>query len=113
MTQDISSLLRMSSEGLVFFESETSQSSETLKQPIHPGDIVVLVDSHREAVEVQGALQKAGILAVRGKSGNIRETVEAEDYLFFLLACLNPHERLINRLSDKWIVSGKRPIYGL
>lgn len=98
MAEDIARLLEYSAKGLVFFESPKAEGSGTLRQPIHPGDIAVLVDSHREAEDVQAALQQAGILAVRGKAGNIRHTTEAQEYLTFLLACLKPQELLINRL---------------
>ena len=69
------------------------------------GDIAILVSTHSEAAEIQSALQHRGIVAVRSKTGNIWEAQEAADFLCFLMACLNPTERLVNQLMLS-------PLYG-
>jgi exodeoxyribonuclease V beta subunit len=96
LVEDVQHLLKLSSEGRVYFESRTDAGLE--RRAVHEGDIAVLINTKSEAAEIQYAFQKKGILAVRAKTGNILETSEAKDFLYFLMACLNPHDRYINFL---------------
>jgi exodeoxyribonuclease V beta subunit len=96
MARDVQRLLQLSASGRIYFESG---SGEDLKRrAVNAGDIAVLVDSHSEAAEIQREFQKLGILAVRTKTGSILQSIEAQDFLYFLMACLNPHDRYINYL---------------
>lgn len=96
MVQDVSGLLRRSSEGRVLIEE--TRDGAVYRRTIRPGDIAVLVDKHSEATELQERFRRIGLLAVRGKSGDIFETEEAEHFLHFLLTCLSPGERHLNVL---------------
>lgn len=91
---DIQRLLDFSAQGKVYFEAADSGA----RRAINPGDIAVLVDTHKDASEVQKALQALGIVAVRSKAGKLVKTDEAKIFLYFLMACLDPRERVINRL---------------
>ena len=96
MTRDVQSLLQLSAEGRVYFESGSGEHIQ--RRPVHEGDIAVLVDSHKEAAHIQHEFQNRGILAVRAKTGSILDSEEAKDFLYFLMACLNPQDRTINYL---------------
>ena len=96
MTRDVQRLLSLSSEGRVYFKS--GRESDLKRRAVHEGDIAVLVNTNKEAASIQHEFQKLGILAVRAKTGSILESEEAKDFLYFLMACLNPHDRYINFL---------------
>jgi exodeoxyribonuclease V beta subunit len=96
MARDVQRLLSLSSEGRVYFKS--GSGDDLKRRPVHEGDIAVLVDSHKEAAIIQREFQQFGILAVRAKTGSILESEEAKDFLYFLMACLNPQDRTINYL---------------
>ena len=96
MVDDVATLLRLSQEGKVLIEVDRAEG--VMRRPVRPGDIAVLVDQHKEAALLQDRFRKAGILAVRGKSGDIFETEEARDFLLFLLTCLSPKEDRVNAL---------------
>jgi exodeoxyribonuclease V beta subunit len=59
-------------------------------QPVQPGDIAVLVRSHREATRIQQALGAVGIPAVAAGKQSLYATVEAQDLRLLLLALLQP-----------------------
>ncbi|KAF1013203.1 MAG: RecBCD enzyme subunit RecB [Stenotrophomonas maltophilia] len=59
-------------------------------RPVHPGDIAVLVRSHREATLVQRALAAVGIPAVAAGKQSLYATREARDVRALLLALLQP-----------------------
>jgi exodeoxyribonuclease V beta subunit len=96
MVRDVQRLLQLSATGRVYFE--LGSGAELERRAVNEGDIAVLVDSHSEAAEIQREFQKLGILAVRTKTGSILQSEEAQDFLYFLMACLNPHDRYINYL---------------
>ncbi len=58
--------------------------------PVQPGDIAVLVRSHREATRVQDALARAGIPAVAAGKQSLYATTEAHELRLLLLALLQP-----------------------
>lgn len=96
MAEDLKQLLDLSSAGYLFLES--ADPANPTRRAVRPDDVAVLVDTHQEAAAVQDALLERGIVAVRSKVGNIWETSEAEDFLYFLMACLNPTARIVNLL---------------
>ncbi|WP_313140021.1 exodeoxyribonuclease V subunit beta [Stenotrophomonas sp.] len=59
-------------------------------RPVQPGDIAVLVRSHREATLVQRALAAVGIPAVAAGKQSLFATREARDLRALLLALLQP-----------------------
>jgi len=59
-------------------------------RPVQPGDIAVLVRTHREATRVQLALAAAGIPAVAAGKQSLYATPEAQDLRLLLLALLQP-----------------------
>ncbi len=93
---DVAELLSHSQTGRVLIESESNGALQ--RRPIECGDIAVLVDTHREAEALQNLFREEGLLAVRGKSGDIFASEEAGHFLQFLLACLLPSERSLNLL---------------
>ncbi|MGI8560662.1 MAG: exodeoxyribonuclease V subunit beta [Luteimonas sp.] len=58
-------------------------------EPVQPGDIAVLVRSHREATMVQRALALAGVPAVAAGKQSLFSTTEARDLHALLLALLH------------------------
>jgi exodeoxyribonuclease V beta subunit len=58
-------------------------------RPIQPGDIAVLVRTHREATRIQQALAAVGIPAVAAGKQSLFATPEAHDLLTLLLALLH------------------------
>ncbi|MFP4261452.1 MAG: UvrD-helicase domain-containing protein, partial [Opitutales bacterium] len=101
MADDLRRLLDLSAQGRVYFESVATKT----RRPVQTGDIAVLVDTHDEAAVVHECLLEHDIVSVRSKTGKLLETEEAREFLYFLMACLNPGERVVNRL----LVS---PLYG-
>ncbi len=74
--------------------SESRADKATLKgkdamRPVQPGDIAVLVRSHREATMVQQALALAGIPAVAAGKQSLFATAEARELHALLLALLH------------------------
>ena len=59
-------------------------------EPVQPGDIAVLVRTHREATRVQQALAAAGIAAVAAGKQSLYATPEAQELRLLLLALLQP-----------------------
>ncbi|KGM53323.1 exodeoxyribonuclease V subunit beta [Lysobacter arseniciresistens ZS79] len=59
-------------------------------RPVEPGDIAVLVRSHREATQVQLALSAAGIPAVAAGKQSLFATDEARELLALFEALLHP-----------------------
>ena len=96
MADDIAQLLQWSKEGRVYFES--TEDGVLKKQAIQPGDLAVLVEGHYEAEQVQNALRKKGVVAVRSKSGSLLQTEETRQFIHFLMACLRPSEAILNML---------------
>ncbi|MEI6704403.1 MAG: UvrD-helicase domain-containing protein, partial [Deltaproteobacteria bacterium] len=65
-------------------------------RPLRPGDIAVLVKSHRQASRIQQALQAIDIPSVQHGSATIFKTVEALDLLRILRAVAEPgRERVV------------------
>jgi len=60
------------------------------ERPVQPGDIAVLVRSHREATMVQRALARTGIPAVAAGKQSLFVTPEAQELRTLLLALLQP-----------------------
>ncbi|MEN5070794.1 exodeoxyribonuclease V subunit beta [Stenotrophomonas sp. TWI1183] len=58
--------------------------------PVQPGDIAVLVRSHKEATRIQQALGVVGIPAVAAGKQSLYATPEAHDLRLLLLALLQP-----------------------
>ncbi|MDD2582546.1 MAG: UvrD-helicase domain-containing protein, partial [Desulfuromonadaceae bacterium] len=65
--------------------------------PLKPGDIAVLVKSHKQAGLVQGALSALGIPSVQQGSSTIFETSEALDLLRIFRAAEEPHREALVR----------------
>ncbi len=59
-------------------------------RPVRPGDIAVLVRSHREATRIQQALAAAAIPAVAAGKHSLFATAEAHELRLLLLALLQP-----------------------
>ena len=93
---DVASLLQLSAEGRILLETDTENGPK--RRSIEPGDIAVLVDTNKEAADIQSRLRQASVLAIRMKSGNIFLEREAADFLLFLQTCLDPRERNLNPL---------------
>ena len=71
--------------------SEARQGRALLRgQPLQPGDIAVLVRSHKEATRIQQALSAVGIPAVAAGKQSLYATPEAQDLRVLLLALLQP-----------------------
>ena len=71
--------------------SEARQGRALLRgQPLQPGDIAVLVRSHKEATRIQQALSAVGIPAVAAGKQSLYATAEAQDLRVLLLALLQP-----------------------
>ncbi len=71
--------------------SDARQGRALLRgQPVQPGDIAVLVRSHREATRIQHALSAVGIPAVAAGKQSLYATPEAQDLRLLLLALLQP-----------------------
>lgn len=60
------------------------------EKPVQPGDIAVLVRSHKEATRIQQALGAVGIPAVAAGKQSLYATPEAHDLRLLLLALLQP-----------------------
>ena len=71
--------------------SEARQGRALLRDlPVQPGDIAVLVRSHKEAPRIQQALGAVGIPAVAAGKQSLYATPEAHDLRLLLLALLQP-----------------------
>ncbi|NYF37205.1 exodeoxyribonuclease V subunit beta [Stenotrophomonas sp. JAI102] len=71
--------------------SEARQGRALLRgAPVQPGDIAVLVRSHKEATRIQQALGGVGIPAVAAGKQSLYATPEAHDLRLLLLALLQP-----------------------
>ena len=75
----------------------TTLVTAKLTRPLKPGDIAVLVKSHKQANRVQEALQVLGIPSVQQGSSTIFETDEALDLLRILRAAAEPHREALVR----------------
>lgn len=60
------------------------------ERPLHPGDIAVLVRSNAQAEQVKETLGRAGLPAVIAQSGNVFQSMEAEQLQMLLEAVLDP-----------------------
>ena len=58
-------------------------------RPVRPGDIAVLVETHRQAQQVQRALMRAGVPSVAAGRDSLYLSDEATDLLTLLEACLH------------------------
>ncbi|MEI8237980.1 MAG: UvrD-helicase domain-containing protein, partial [Actinomycetota bacterium] len=58
--------------------------------PVQPGDIAVLVPSHSNANTVAGALARAGVPAVRTRTGSVLATPAAAEWAILLTALERP-----------------------
>ena len=88
---EISSLLNQSNNGKACFVDEASGEG---KEPIRPGDIAILVNTHRQARVMQQELQLLGIPSVMQSSGNLLNAEEATEMLRLLQVISDPSERL-------------------
>ncbi|MGE8215525.1 MAG: exodeoxyribonuclease V subunit beta [Stenotrophomonas maltophilia] len=71
--------------------SQARQGRALLRgQPLQPGDIAVLVRSHREATRIQQALAAVGIPAVAAGKQSLYASAEAHELRLLLLALLQP-----------------------
>src|SRR5690606_28281265 len=84
-------------------------------EPVRPGDIAVLVRTHREATRVQQALAAAGIPAVAAGKQSLYATTEAQELRLLLLALLQPADdaRLRAALSSVLLGFDAAAIAGL
>ncbi len=83
---DIVSLLSSDAE----IESRGDDGTPQRREPIGPGDIAVLVQSHRNAGLVQAELSAAGVPAVINGAGSVFGTQAARDWLRLLQALERP-----------------------
>lgn len=77
-------------------------------RPVQPGDIAVLVRSHREATLVQRALAAVGIPAVAAGKQSLFATSEARDLRALLLALLQPADEGRLRAALATVLLGQR-----
>ncbi|HDS1581721.1 TPA: exodeoxyribonuclease V subunit beta [Stenotrophomonas maltophilia] len=77
-------------------------------RPLQPGDIAVLVRSHREATLVQRALAAVGIPAVAAGKQSLFATSEARDLRALLLALLQPADEGRLRAALASVLLGQR-----
>jgi exodeoxyribonuclease V beta subunit len=77
---DIHRVLRASREGRAHVDGA----------PVQPGDIAVLVRSHKEAARIQQALAAVGIPAVAAGKQSLFSSAEAHEVRLLLLALLQP-----------------------
>ena len=77
-------------------------------RPVQPGDIAVLVRSHREATLVQRALAAVGIPAVAAGKQSLFATAEARDLRALLLALLQPADEGRLRAALATVLLGQR-----
>ncbi len=66
---------------------------------VRPGDIAVLVPSHAEANNVAEALRRAGIPAVRTRTGSVMQTPAAGQWRLLLAALAQPHDAPVVRAA--------------
>lgn len=66
-------------------------------RPLQPHDIAVLVKSHHQADQIQGALQSLGIPSAQLGNSTIFETAEALDFVRILRAVAEPHREILVR----------------
>ncbi len=66
-------------------------------RPLKPGDIAVLVKTHKQADRIQEALSSLGVPSVQQGSTTIFETSEALDLLRILRAASEPHREALVR----------------
>ncbi|MCD9085158.1 exodeoxyribonuclease V subunit beta [Stenotrophomonas sp. SY1] len=78
--EDIHKVLSASREGRALVD----------KKPVQPGDIAVLVRSHKEAARIQQALAAVGIPAVAAGKQSLFASAEAHEVRLLLLALLQP-----------------------
>jgi exodeoxyribonuclease V beta subunit len=77
-------------------------------RPVQPGDMAVLVRSHREATLVQRALAAVGIPAVAAGKQSLFATSEARDLRALLLALLQPADEGRLRAALATVLLGQR-----
>lgn len=75
----------------------TFLSASGSPRPLAPNHIAVLVKSHRQGDQMQGALQALGIPSVQLGSSTIFETPEALDLMRILRAAAEPHREALVR----------------
>jgi exodeoxyribonuclease V beta subunit len=63
----------------------------TLLDSVAPGDVAVLVRTHRQSAQIQQALTAAGIPAVLAGTASVFGTAAAQDWLLLLEALEQPH----------------------
>lgn len=64
-----------------------------LWRPAHPGDLAVLVRTHRQGAAVQRALRRLGIPSIRKGQDQILRSSEADELIDLLAAILQPADR--------------------
>lgn len=69
------------------------------QRPVEEADIAVLVRTNREARLVQEGLRRVGIPSVLHNTGNIFDTLEAEELQQLMLAVLEPKEEPVVRAA--------------
>lgn len=85
---DIVELLNQSELGDAYFVKDGSKKSS-----LKPGDIAILVNTHKEAFRIKKLLTKHHVASVVYKSGHLFETQEAKDLLRLLIAIEDPNDR--------------------
>ncbi|HEU4841633.1 MAG TPA: UvrD-helicase domain-containing protein, partial [Ilumatobacteraceae bacterium] len=66
------------------------EPADSRARPVHPGDVAVLVSTHREAAAVREALAAAGVPAVIGGDGSVFATRSAREWCSLLEAVERP-----------------------
>jgi exodeoxyribonuclease V beta subunit len=89
---------------LLASNTNTAIVSNKGDRPLAPGDIAILVRSHKQAFEYQRLLAEVGIPSVHSGSTNIFSSAEAQGLLPLLAAVANPGDlnRLKNLLTLPW-----------
>ncbi len=71
-------------------ERRDGEGSTVTLEPLGPGDLAVLVRTHRQARLIQAAVEQAGVPAVISGSGSVFATPAAADWLAVLAAVEQP-----------------------
>ncbi|MCW8983493.1 MAG: exodeoxyribonuclease V subunit beta, partial [Gammaproteobacteria bacterium] len=85
------------------------------RRAVVPGDIAILVRTHRQASSFQEMLAQVGVPSVQSGSGNIFASAEASELLQLLLAVANPSDQnlLKNLLLLPWCGLNGQEIFSI
>ncbi len=88
-------------------DGRTTPDEQGGSRPLRPGDIAVLVRSHKDAASVIEALDGAGVPAVRPRAGSVLASDAAGQWRTLLAALVAHEDRArVRALLMTWFVSG-------